>query len=54
MMSISGVWVQRGVISEWLGMWWVHGAVVVVALLMLAQESGLLAMRRAPRVQLAT
>ncbi len=25
MMSIAGVWVQRGVISEWLGMWWVHG-----------------------------
>jgi lipopolysaccharide export system permease protein len=54
MMSIAGVWVQRGVISEWLGMWWVHGAVVLVALLMLAQESGWFALRRAPRVQVAT
>jgi lipopolysaccharide export system permease protein len=54
MMSISGVWMQRGVISEWLGMWWVHGAVVLVALLMLARESGWFALRRAPRAQLAT
>jgi lipopolysaccharide export system permease protein len=49
-MSIASVWVQRGVISEWLGMWWVHGAVVALALLMLARESGWFALRRAPRV----
>ncbi len=55
MMSIAGVWVQRGVISEWLGMWWVHGAVVLLALLMLARESGWLTLRsRAPRAELAT
>ncbi len=54
MMSIAGVWVQRGVISEWLGMWWVHGAVLLVALLMLGRESGWFVLRRAPRAQLAT
>ena len=54
MMSISGVWMQRGVISEWLGMWWVHGVVAVVALLMLARESGWFALHRAPQVRLAT
>jgi lipopolysaccharide export system permease protein len=54
MMSIASVWVQRGVISEWLGMWWVHGTVALVALLMLAMESGWFAWRPAPRVQLAT
>jgi lipopolysaccharide export system permease protein len=53
MMSIAGVWVQRGVISEWLGMWWVHGAVALVALLMLARESGWFAWRRAPRAEMA-
>jgi len=54
MMSISSGWVQRGVISEWLGMWWVHGVVALVALLMLARASGWFALRRAPHVQVAT
>jgi lipopolysaccharide export system permease protein len=54
MMSIAGAWVQRGVISEWLGMWWVHGAVLLLALLMLAGESGWLTLRRAPRAAVVT
>ena len=48
MMSIASVWVQRGVVSEWLGMWWVHGTVALLALLLLARESGTLAFRRRP------
>ena len=54
MMSIASVWVERGVVSEWLGMWSVHGAVLAVALLMLAREAGWLALRRAPHARLAT
>lgn len=54
MMSIASVWVQRGVVSEWLGMWWVHGTVTVLALLLLARESGVLVLRRAPKPGLAT
>jgi lipopolysaccharide export system permease protein len=53
MTSIAGVWVERGLVAEWLGMWWVHGVVLVLALLMLMRESGWLASRRAPRAQVA-
>jgi lipopolysaccharide export system permease protein len=54
MMSIASVWVQRGVVSEWLGMWWVHGSVALLGLLLLARESGVLVLRRAPKVKVAT
>jgi lipopolysaccharide export system permease protein len=49
MMSIAGVWIERGVLAEWLGMWCVHGAVFLLAIAMLIRESG--GLRRAPRVQ---
>jgi lipopolysaccharide export system permease protein len=54
MMSIASAWVQRGVVSEWVGMWWVHGVVAAFALLMLARESGWLTLRPAPRMRVAT
>jgi lipopolysaccharide export system permease protein len=53
MMSIASAWVERGVLAEWLGMWWVHGAVALLALFMLAREGGWFALRRAPRPGLA-
>jgi lipopolysaccharide export system permease protein len=53
MTSIAGVWVARGVVAEWLGMWWVHGAVIVLALLMLMRESGWFAFRRTSRARVA-
>ena len=46
MMSIASVWVLRGAVSEWLGMWWVHGTVALLALLLLAREGGMLVFRR--------
>jgi lipopolysaccharide export system permease protein len=46
-MAIARVWVERDAIAPWLGMWWVHGAVASVALLLLARDSGLFAWRRA-------
>jgi lipopolysaccharide export system permease protein len=54
MISIAGVWMERGVVSERLGMWWVHRSVLVLAQLMLARENGWLVFRRAPRARLAT
>ncbi len=47
MTSIAGVWVEHGVVAAWLGMWWVHGVVIVLALVMLMRESGWL--QRAPQ-----
>jgi lipopolysaccharide export system permease protein len=40
LMSIARVWVERGVVAEWLGMWWVHAALALMAVLLLARESG--------------
>jgi hypothetical protein len=37
-MSIARVWVERGVVAEWLGMWWVHAALATVAVVLLARE----------------
>ena len=52
-MAIARVWVERDAIAPWLGMWWVHGAVVSVALLLLARDSGWFAWRRATREAVA-
>jgi lipopolysaccharide export system permease protein len=54
MMSIASVWVQKGVVSEWLGMWWVHGTAGFLALVLLAREAGWPAIRRAPLLKPAT
>jgi lipopolysaccharide export system permease protein len=40
LLSIARVWVERGVISDTLGLWWVHAIVALVGLLMLAREGG--------------
>jgi lipopolysaccharide export system permease protein len=40
LLSISRLWVERGVISDDVGMWWVHAVVMLLGLFMLARESG--------------
>ena len=40
LLSITRLWVERGVISDDVGMWWVHAVVMLFGLLMLARESG--------------
>ena len=40
LLSIGRFWVERGVMSDAVGMWWVHAAVALLGLLMLARESG--------------
>ncbi len=33
--SVANAWLERGMIPGWLGMWWVHGAMFLVALALL-------------------
>jgi len=40
LLSIARVWVERGIITDAVGMWWVHGVVGLMGLWMLARESG--------------
>ncbi len=40
LLSIGRVWVERGVVTDGVGMWWVHAVVALVGLWMLARDSG--------------
>src|SRR5690606_12688365 len=40
MLSIARVWLERGQVPEWIGLWWVHAAAALVALALLGKESG--------------
>jgi lipopolysaccharide export system permease protein len=46
LLSITRVWMERGLVGDDIGMWWVHAIVGLVALLMLARESGWLVRAR--------
>jgi lipopolysaccharide export system permease protein len=50
LLSIARMWVERGIISDAVGMWWVHAVVGLLGLWMLARESGWFV--RAPLVEL--
>jgi len=47
-LSIARVWLERGLVPEWIGLWWVHAVAALVGLVLLAKESGWFA--SAPRV----
>jgi lipopolysaccharide export system permease protein len=40
LLSITRVWMERGLVSDAIGMWWVHAIVALLGLWMLARESG--------------
>ena len=40
LLSIARVWVERGIMTDAVGMWWVHAVVGLFGLWMLARESG--------------
>jgi lipopolysaccharide export system permease protein len=40
-LSIVQVWIERGTVPIWLGTWWVHAAIALLAMVMLAQQSGI-------------
>jgi lipopolysaccharide export system permease protein len=46
LLSITRVWMERGVVDVDIGMWWVHAIVGLLALLMLAREGGWLVRAR--------
>jgi lipopolysaccharide export system permease protein len=48
-LSIARVWMERDLVPQWLGTWWVHGLLAAVALFLLAQQSGIGA--QAPRTK---
>jgi lipopolysaccharide export system permease protein len=39
-LSIARVWVERGAVPEWLGLWWVHVGAAAFALLLVARQAG--------------
>lgn len=47
-MSIGRVWVERGVVGDSVGLWWVHAVAGLVALWMFAREGGWFVRARAP------
>ena len=40
LLLIGRVWVERGIMTDAVGMWWVHAVVALLGLLMLAREGG--------------
>jgi lipopolysaccharide export system permease protein len=53
LLAIARVWVERGVISDAVGMWWVHAVVALLGLLMFAREGGWLVRARPIEVKAA-
>jgi len=51
-MSIARVWVERGDVPAWLGMWWVHALLAGFALILFGRDAGWFAPTRPlPREQ---
>ncbi|HUL81280.1 MAG TPA: LPS export ABC transporter permease LptF [Gammaproteobacteria bacterium] len=46
MLSTARIWVERGLVPDWLGLWWVHVAAAAVAGLLLVRHSGVFARAR--------
>lgn len=40
LLSIGRVWLERGVVDQLMGLWWVHAIVALLAVLLLAREGG--------------
>jgi lipopolysaccharide export system permease protein len=51
LLSIGRVWVERGVVRDDVGMWWIHAVVALLGLLLLARVNGWLV--RAPLVKVS-
>jgi lipopolysaccharide export system permease protein len=49
LLAIGRIWVERGIVGDALGMWWVHAIVALIALWMLSREAGWFV--RAPEVR---
>ena len=40
MLNVARAWLQKGEISPWLGMWWVHALMLALGLFLFLQQSG--------------
>ncbi|NIW24799.1 MAG: LPS export ABC transporter permease LptF, partial [Gammaproteobacteria bacterium] len=40
MLAIARVWVEREQVPTWVGIWWVHGVLGLIGLVLLAREVG--------------
>jgi lipopolysaccharide export system permease protein len=49
LLTIGRLWVERGIVDDAVGMWWVHAIVALIGLWMLARESGWFVRARAVR-----
>lgn len=45
-LAIARVWVERGQVPPWLGLWWVHAVLAGIGLVLLAREAGVFARAR--------
>jgi lipopolysaccharide export system permease protein len=54
LLTAGRLWLERGEIPPWLGLWWVHMLVIGLAVVLLLREQGLLVRRpRPPRIDAA-
>jgi lipopolysaccharide export system permease protein len=42
LLSAGKAWLEQGTVALWVGLWWVHGLMLVLALLLLALNNGML------------
>ncbi|MEE8305805.1 MAG: LPS export ABC transporter permease LptF [Gammaproteobacteria bacterium] len=38
LLAVARVWLERGIVPEWAGLWWVHGLVLATAVWLLARQ----------------
>ncbi len=48
LLTAGRLWLERGDVPPWLGLWWVHALVLAVAVVLLLREQGVLVGRVAP------
>lgn len=41
-LGVARVWIENGTLPPWLGLWWVHGLVVLMAFVLLFRQNGVL------------
>jgi len=41
LIAVAGTWIEKGVTPAWLGMWWLHAGMTLLAVILLGQDSRL-------------
>lgn len=53
LLSLARIWLEREQVPTWLGVWWVHAAVLLIAMTLMARETGLFSRARIVQPALA-